>query len=158
MCSADDTAYNLLARIWRFLSKQKELLAYLLTGAWNTLFGIGLYSLVYSWVGENYHYLLIALPVNVLSITNAFVCYKLFVFKTKGNWLKEYIRCYLVYGGGMLLGFLLLWILKEKLCLYPPVANAIATLLVIMVSYVGHKFFSFRKNTKEWSNKTFDND
>ena len=148
MCRADESSSSLPLRLLRFLVKQKELLAYLLTGGWNTLFGIGLYFFAYLWFGENHHYLFIALPVNILSITNAFVCYKLFVFKTKGNWLKEYLRCYVVYGGGMLLSILLLWLLKELLCLHPAVANAIATVLVIMISYVGHKYFSFRKNSQ----------
>ena len=144
--NGDENVVNILfMRLIGLLSKHRELMVYLLVGVWNTLFGIGLYSLAYYCFGKNMHYLLLAVPVNVLAITNAFLCYKLFVFRTKGNWLREYFRCYVVYGGGSLLGMFLLWLLKEKLCIHPVVANAIATILVIIASYIGHKYFSFRK-------------
>ena len=49
---------------------------YLLTGAWNTLFGIGIYTLLYGLLGDRVHYLILGIPANILSITNAFLCYK----------------------------------------------------------------------------------
>ena len=131
----------------RRLSKvQLEVLAYLLVGGWNTLFGMALYSLGYWLFGKHVHYLLLAVPVNILAITNAFLCYKLFVFRTKGNWLREYLRCYVVYGGGTIVSMVLLWLLKEFLGLNPMVANAVATVIVVVCSYFGHKYFSFGQN------------
>ena len=37
-----------------------------------------------------------------LGITVAFLCYKHFVFRTKGNYLKEWLRCFAVYGSEQL--------------------------------------------------------
>lgn len=129
----------------RLSARQYEVIAYLVSGGWNTLFGIGLYSLVYWLWGGKVHYMLLTVPVNIAAITNAFLCYKLFVFRTKGNWLKEYLKCYLVYGGGTLSGMALLWIFAECFALNPMIANIISTAVVIIASYFGHKYFSFRK-------------
>ena len=133
----------------RLSKEQLEVLAYLAVGGWNTLLGMLLYSFGYWLLGRQVHYLLLAIPVNIIAITNAFLCYKLLVFKTKGNWLREYLRCYMVYGGGTLISMALLWMLKELLEMNPVVANAIATLIVVICSYFGHKYFSFRKHPKE---------
>ncbi len=135
--------------IGRLTKGQFEVLAYLLVGGWNTLFGMALYSLGYWLFGKHVHYLLLSVPVNILSITNAFFCYKLFVFKTKGNWLREYLKCYVVYGGGTIVSMFLLWLLKEYFGLNPVLANATATVIVVVCSYFGHKYFSFGQNKGE---------
>jgi putative flippase GtrA len=47
--------------------------------------------------------MLASLLSNLIAITVAFLGHKGFVFKTKGNYLKEWIRCVAVYSSGMLL-------------------------------------------------------
>ncbi len=123
--------------------QQYEVLAYLATGGWNTLFGLGLYTFVYWLWGNLVHYMVLAVLVNIAAITNAFLCYKLFVFRTKGNWLKEYLKCYIVYGGGTLAGMGLLYILVSLFKLTPVFANFLSTAVVVVASYFGHKYFSF---------------
>ncbi len=127
---------------------QYEVLAYLVVGGWNTAFGIGLYTLGYLFLGAHIHYVLLAAIVQVMAITNAFVCYKFFVFRAKGNWLIEYLRCYLVYGVGALLGMLLLSVFVESFRMSPVIANVLSTIIVIVLSFLGHKYFSFRKKMK----------
>ena len=128
--------------------RQYEVLAYLAAGGWNTLFGVGLYAIVYRIWGGKIHYMLLTVPVNIAAITNAFVCYKLFVFRTRGNWIREYFRCYLVYGAGTLSGMGLLWLLVSLFKLDPAAANVIATGIVVIASYFGHKYFSFNGRKK----------
>ena len=126
------------------LSPRKfEVLAYLAAGGWNTLFGLGLYALVYRLWGGKVHYMLLTIPVNIAAITNAFLCYKLFVFRTKGNWIKEYVKCYLVYGTGTLAGMGLLWLFVSLFKMNPVIANFLSTAVVVTASYFGHKYFSF---------------
>ena len=128
------------------LSKtQYEAVAYLAVGIWNTIFGVGLYTIAFWLFGKKVNYLMLAIPTNILAITNAFVCYKLLVFKTRGNWLKEYVKCYAVYGAGTLCGMGLLWLLASCLDINPAVANIISTVSVMIGSFFGHKFFSFKK-------------
>lgn len=135
-----------------------RVLRYLLVGAWNTLFGVGLYTVLFELLnrkldwqleigGKDYFYLALSIPVNILAISNAYLCYKIFVFKTKGNILREYFRCYIVYGTSALLGMAGLWLLVEICGIYPVIANILLTFITVAVSYVGHKHFSF--NTKK---------
>lgn len=123
---------------------RSQFFRYLVVGGWNTVFGIGLYWLSYHLFGQSVHYLLLAVPVNVLAITNAFVCYKLIVFRTSGNWAKEYAKCFLVYGGGALASMVLLWLFVDCFRLNPVFANIVGTVIVVIGSYFGHKYFSFR--------------
>ena len=77
---------------------ERRPLRYLLAGGWNTVFGyatsVGLYALL----ADMLHITLIAGIASIVSITMSFLTYKIFVFKTSGNWLIEYGRSYLVYG------------------------------------------------------------
>lgn len=123
-------------------------LRYLLAGAWNTFFGIGIYTLLYGLWGDRIHYLVLGIPANILAISNAFLSYKFFVFQTKGNFLREYLKCYAVYGCGSLAGMILLALLVQGLGLHPVAANILATGLIIAFSYFGHKYFSFQGRRK----------
>ena len=111
-----------------------RVIRYLLAGGWNTVFGVGLY-------------LFWAVLVNILAITNAFLCYKFFVFRTKGNFLREYLKCYLVYGAGALLGLAGLFLLVSIAGMNPVRANILITGITVILSYFGHKYFSFRRRS-----------
>lgn len=80
-----------------------------------------------------------------MSITNAFLCHKLFVFRTKGNVLREYARYYLVYAVPAALGFVGFPFCIEVLGLGFYTSQALLTAVTIVVSYFGHKNVSFRE-------------
>jgi putative flippase GtrA len=117
---------------------------YLMCGAWNTLFGFAVYAGAYAWLGRTVNYLFLLIPVNILAITNAFLCYKFFVFKTRGDGWKEYFRCYLVYGWIMILNAVLLYILVGWFDLHPVLGNGVCIVITTVISYLSHKRFSFR--------------
>jgi len=83
---------------------------------------------------------------NILSITNAYISYKFFVFRTKGNFLREYARFYVVYGASILFSLILLPLSVELLHIHPVVAQAAIIAITIVISYTGHKNFSFKRN------------
>ena len=130
----------------RLTDIQYEVLAYLLTGAWNTVFGMGLYALAYHLWGDYVHYIILSILVNIVAITNAFLCYKFFVFRTKNNWVMEYFRCYIVYGSVALCNTGLLWLLVHFFNMNPAWANALGTAFVAFVSYFAHKYYSFKSH------------
>jgi len=130
-----------------------EVFRYLVVGGLNTLFGYGLFAALNYWLTGRipYPYMIANVLANVVAISFAFVGYKYFVFRTKGNLLREYLRTYLVYGTSMLLGLALLPVLVFALGflihrpnLVPYVAQGIGTLLVVTTSFFGHKKYSFR--------------
>lgn len=133
-----------------------RMVRYLAVGGWNTLFGLGVYSLLYALFKNSVNYLALTIPTNILAITNAYLCYKLLVFRTKGNWWREYWRCYVVYGGGALLGMAMLFLLVSGCGFHPVAAQVLTVAMTIAGSYVGHKYFSFGRKKK--SNDSGNND
>ena len=118
---------------------------YLLTGIWNTAFGVLGYTALYEWLHESVNYLVLLIPANILAITNTFICYKLFVFKTQGDILREYFRFYVVYGGAALLGFVLMFVLVDGFGFNPVAAQFLCVPIAIVFSYFSHRNYSFSK-------------
>lgn len=131
-----------------------QLTRYLLVGGFNTVFGYGLFALLnWSFTGlGSYSYMYAAVLSNLIAITAAFLGYKWFVFRTRGNYLIEWIRCMGVYGSSMLIGLaglsILVPILRSNMHnpeLAPYIAAAIMTVVTVIVSFLGHKNISFRQ-------------
>lgn len=119
-------------------------LRYLLVGGLNAIVGYGLGVGLYLLLSPVLHILLIGLVANVLAISFSFTTQKLLVFRTKGRWLSEYLRSYLVYGGMGVMGTVLLWALVDGIHLPIWIAQGVAIGLTVVVSYVGHARFTFR--------------
>lgn len=125
---------------------------YLVVGIWNTAFGYATFALFNLLLEGRVpaSYMFASLLASVINITVAFLGYKWFVFKTRGNYLKEWVRCLMVYSGSIALGLVLLppavW-LVEYLTGNPRAAPYIAGAVVMGVqvvgSFVGHRRFSF---------------
>lgn len=82
---------------------------YLAVGIFNTLFGyctyVFFFTLFSAVISANHPSLLAPLAAIIstpLNITVAYFGYKIFVFKTRGNHLREWLKCFGVYGVGML--------------------------------------------------------
>jgi putative flippase GtrA len=125
---------------------------YLVVGIWNTVFGYGVYAGLTAVLTPRIPHAYIAASVigNVLAITEAFLAYKWLVFRTKGNYLKEWMRCVAVYGGAAVLSIVLLpgvvFALRQEAGLAasaPYVAGALLLGLTVIISFLGHKNFSF---------------
>lgn len=128
--------------IFQLLQSDKS--RYLLAGAWNTAFGYGLGVGFYLLLSEHLHTAIIALLVNVVAITMSFVSYKIFVFKTLGNWVIEYLRAWVVYGNIAVLSIGLLWIFVDIMQINIWLAQALTIMSTVVISYFGHKKFTFK--------------
>jgi putative flippase GtrA len=126
---------------------------YLLVGAWNTLFGYGSFAFFTAFLSPMipHSYIAASIISSLLNISVSFFGYKWFVFKTKGNYLREWLRCVAVYSGGILFGVLTLPILVALIrhntrffAQAPYIAGAILTAFMVVYSFIGHKNFSFR--------------
>jgi putative flippase GtrA len=118
---------------------------YLVSGVWNTAFGYGVFVLLAASLASRVHYLLIAVAANVLAITNAYIVHKVFVFKTKGNCLREYGRYYVIYGATAVVGLALLALFVDGLRLNLYLAQACVLGLQVAASFIGHRRFSFAR-------------
>jgi putative flippase GtrA len=119
---------------------------------WNTVFGYATYAFLTALLTPRLPgaYIPASVIASVLNITVAFLGYKWFIFKTKGNYLREWVRCVLVYSGGIIVGIILLPVLVYGLRhstsddAAPYVAGAVLTGLNVVVGFLGHKTFSFQ--------------
>jgi len=126
---------------------------YLLVGAWNTLFGYGTFALFTAVLNPvvPHSYIFASLLSSLLNITVAYLGYKWFVFKTRGNYLREWMRCVAVYSSGIVLGLIalpvLVFMIRRNTRFFaeaPYIAGALLMVVVVFFTFFGHKKFSFR--------------
>jgi putative flippase GtrA len=141
-----------------------QFLRYFAVGAFNTAFGYGTYVgffTLFSKIISAHHPSLIAPLASIVStplnITVAYFGYKAFVFKTHGNYLAEWLKCFGVYGVGMLPGLIALSALTRLLqallqhhthIAHPStiaayLAGAIVQGFTVIASFFGHKKVTF---------------
>lgn len=123
--------------------ENQKKIRYIAVGIWNTVFSyvafIVLYFLCKAWL----HYMLILVLSQVVGLTNAYICYKLLVFKTKGNVIREYLRFYVVYGTTFLVNLVLIGFFVEVLGINPVISQGVIAVIVVVMAYFGHSRFSF---------------
>jgi putative flippase GtrA len=133
------------------------LIRYLIVGACNTVFGYGCFALFTLLLTPllAYGYVAASLLANLFSITFAFLGYKWFVFRTKGNYLKEWIRCVGVYTGSMILSaaslpFVVALIRRQTSYnrSAPYIAGAVVLVFSVLFSFFGHRHISFADRTR----------
>ena len=118
---------------------------YLIAGAWNTIFGYSLGVILFLLLTDSLHTAIIALICNLIAMAMSFVVYKLFVFKTTGNWTGEYLKACMVYGNAAIISIFLIWFFVDILGWNIWTSQALTVGITVLISYVGHKKFTFIK-------------
>lgn len=121
---------------------------FLLVGAYNTGFGYAVFAGLHL-LFDDLHYLVVLLIAHVISVLNAFVGYRLVVFKVQGNWLRDLARFWLVYVVSLTFNLIALPLLVETAGLPVLVAQGLIVGVVAVTSWFGHSRFSFRRTAPE---------
>lgn len=116
---------------------------FLVIGGINTVNGYLISLICYYTLAPHLNIVFISVIINIISITFSFTTNKLFVFRTKGNWLAEYLRCYVVYGGVIFISLVATWLTVEVMLIQFWIAQLIIIPILILISYIGHSRFSF---------------
>lgn len=125
---------------------------YLVVGVGNTAFGYGTYAGLTALFTPHipYAYMVAGILSSFLNITFSFLTYKWFIFKTKGNYLREWSRCVVVYGGTYVLAVALLPVSVYLVRYFitagesaPYVAGALQMAVTSCIGFLGHRQFSF---------------
>lgn len=124
---------------------RKKMLRYLIVGGLNTAFGYFVTVGLYYTLRSHLHIVVIGLIANVVCITESFLTYKLFVFNSRASWWREYLRCYVVYGGSALIGIAGLWLLVNVLGIPFWLAQGLLMVISVAISFAGHDRFTFKK-------------
>lgn len=128
------------------LDRQKFL--FIIVGMCNTIFGYSVFALLIYFFSSRISYQLILVLSYPIAITNAYILHKLFVFKTKGNILKEYLRFSVTYFVVFVINFFVLPLLVEFLYFNIYVAQGLILIVNVIFSFVMHKNYTFKKVVK----------
>jgi putative flippase GtrA len=127
----------------QLLASQKT--RYLLGGMFNVAVNYVVGAVIYQALLPRLNFIAVGIIATVVSISISFVTYKLFVFRTKGNWWIEYLRSYVVYGSSAVLNIGVMWLLLNRAHVNIWLAQAIVTVIAVAISYLGHTVFTFRQ-------------
>ena len=124
---------------------------FLMVGATNTVVGYLVFAALTHWIfDEVFLGYLISLALSyALAITLAFLLYRRFVFGVTGHVLRDFIRFVGVYLVAIGINAIALPLLVEGLRLSPLLAQAIILIMTTIVSFFGHREFSFRRDSGE---------
>jgi putative flippase GtrA len=147
--SPDDAAVprprGLVALIRRLLADER--VRFLLVGGFNTVVGYGIFVLVQLTIGKHTSYLLSLYVATIIGTIIAFLGHRRFTFQISGshNVVIDFFRFASVNVVALVVNTVALPLLVEFGGLNPIVAQALIVILTMLISYVGHKFFSFRR-------------
>jgi len=131
--------------IRRLLAEEK--VRFVLVGGTNTVVGYGLFVVFELTIGRSLGYLVSLYLSYLIAVALAFVLHRRFTFRVSGtgNALLDFVRFAGVYVVTLLINTAALPLLVELVGLVPVVAQAIVVVVTTVVSYFGHRFFSFRR-------------
>lgn len=119
----------------------KHISRFIFVGILNTIVGYGAYFIL---LYLNIYYILALFLSSVIGIIHSFIWNKKWTFKSNGDLRKESIRFISVYGIAFLINLVILALFVEKFMINPKIAQVFALCIVIMISFFGHKYWSFR--------------
>jgi len=124
-----------------------ESLRFLVVGAFNTLLGFGAFVLIQfligKWIGE----VLVLLLAHLSASSIAFVTHRRITFRVSGNLLIDFVRFQSVYIVPIGINLVVLPLLVRVAGMNVYLAQGLITIATVVVSYFGHKYFSFRRKT-----------
>lgn len=136
--------YFKIESLWFKLVPEK--LRFLLVGGFNTVFAYAVFVLLLEVLKLPY---LLALIVQYFITVNVSIAtMRYYVFQSKGNIIKEFLKAWSVYIGIFFLNSIGLSFLVEVCKIEPVWAQAVYLVISTIVTYLLHKYFSFRKKIK----------
>jgi putative flippase GtrA len=118
---------------------------FLIAGALNTAFGFGCFVAYHHLLGERWGYMVTLALTHVTSVLFAYASHRSFVFRVSGRLLLDLWRFESVYLAALGLNAVLLPLLVELAGAPVLLAQGAITCLNVVVSWLGHSRFSFRR-------------
>jgi putative flippase GtrA len=135
--------HRALGRPVRFYFRRREQLLYVAVGGWNTVFGYAAWALLQYLLGDHLHYLVVVVISWPIAVLNAYLGYRYVVFRSRAPVFRELPRFSLVYILTLLVNLALLPIALRVTPFNIYVVQALLTGVVVICSYLAHKYYSF---------------
>lgn len=130
---------------WRLVGEHETKVRFILAGAFNTGLGLAVFPVLYLALNPlGLHYLAVLTISQLFCVTVAFLTNKFLVFRTSGNYLKEYGRFIMFHLSYFLVNLVALPMLVEIMHMNPIWAQTLFAVLVIVSSYFWHSRITFR--------------
>ena len=156
MADTGTDARGALGTLKARLAPHEEKLRFLVVGVWNVVFSMGVLWVLERLIPYGPGSPLAAsigvvgakqvvLVVNwVIAVTQNMFTFKLLVFRTKGHWLREYARMYVTYTGTFIVESVMVQAISAVAGWSLFWARVPTLVVVTVLSYLGHKYFTFR--------------
>lgn len=125
-----------------------EKVRFVIVGGINTALGYSLFVVFELTMGNRIGYLGSLYLSYALASIVAFILHRRFTFRAmeSGSVIVDFLRFQSVYVVSLLVNTAALPLLVEVFRISPLVSQAIITVLTTLISYFGHKWFSFRRS------------
>ena len=127
---------------------ESEKFRFLIVGGVNTLLGYGLFSAFEYFWGHTIGLLGSLYLAHICVSTLAFWLYRRHVYKVRGHVIKDFVRFQGVYAFSFAANTVALPLLVSVFHWNVYLSQALIIVMVTVTSYIGHKYFSFRRGTK----------
>jgi putative flippase GtrA len=123
-----------------------QMIKFIIVGFLNTLIG---YLSYFLFLSLNFHYVIAMGFAHVIGVTHSYFWNKYWTFKSKSKSKKEIFRFISVYLIVFILNILSLSLFVEKFHIQPAIAGLASLFFITIISFTGHKFWSFKKEEKK---------
>lgn len=120
----------------------REEVRYLVVGGATAL---GYLAILTALLVTNFPYMIAILIDQAITFSVAFPVYRRVIFRSTGRWQSDLVRFAGVWSGGFIAGIVATPALVELAGLPPLLAQIIAVAVVAAMTFLGHKFVSFRR-------------
>lgn len=119
---------------------------FLFIGGINAAFSYIIFAIAVYLIGQEHYQVCVALQWAISSIFS-FVNQKLFVFCTKGNWVKEYLKCCTTWGVSYAFNAVILEMIVRYITKNVYVGQIISICLAAIVTYILFKYYAFKHHS-----------
>ena len=124
--------------------KLSRVIRYLIIGCINAAVSYVIFALFLFILGENFYHLCITLQW-VISSVISYLNQKFFVFRTEGNYIKEYLKCCSTWAVSYVLNLIIIEIFIRFITKNVYISQFFALFTVSVVTYILFKLFAFKK-------------
>jgi putative flippase GtrA len=119
---------------------------FVFVGAWNTVIGYAVFVLVLELFGDRLHPVGALLIAYCVALPNAFATQRWLVFRSgRGGCARQFVRFASANSSIILINLIFLPLVIELTHANPLFIQAIFIIILTLMSYIIHKYFSFAK-------------
>lgn len=116
---------------------------FLLVGGFNAAFSYVIFAIALYLIGHEHYQICVALQW-IISSVFSFVNQKIFVFCTKGHWVKEYLKCCTTWAVSYFCNAIILELIIRYISKNVYLSQLVSIFLASIITYFLFKYFAFR--------------